>query len=99
MVARLKTTYTGLLSWDDSEGPALERLLALALIRVREQSYCHILDYCFDSVNLELIKSMPLRKVPENSTERQGLRWTWLTLVDVRTRETARREWSQRIAQ
>jgi hypothetical protein len=99
VLARLRLKYPGLLSPSDDCGPALERLLALTLIRLREHSSCYFLDYFFDSVTLELMDNVPLRKVPvDDGPERQGLLWIWLTLVDLwKNDEIHQREWLQRL--
>jgi hypothetical protein len=99
ILARLSFSYPGLRSPCDGDGPAFERLLALTLIRFREHSSCFFLEHFFDSVNVELIQNTPLRSIPaENNSERQGLLWIWLTMVDLwKTDTAAQLEWLQKV--
>jgi hypothetical protein len=71
---RIRAQYPGIQVPDDADAPALERLLALAFIRcceVKRVSH-RFLGCLFDSINIELINKIPLRRIPSKGAGRQG---------------------------
>jgi hypothetical protein len=82
---RIRAQYPGVSVSDDADGPALERLLALAFIRCCEIKRVsqRFLGCLFDSVNIELINKTPLRRIPSKGAGRQGLLWVWLLVAEL----------------
>jgi hypothetical protein len=71
---------------DDEQGPALERLMCLALARCRRDLRIGLrTPACLShSITLDLASKVPLRTVPEDVAERECLLWVWLMLLDSR---------------
>jgi hypothetical protein len=85
LFTQLQNEFPGLQMADDSEGPCLQRLLALALVKhCKAQCMSHrLLGPLFNGVNTELISNAPMRAVPNDPSRRRGLLWIWLTALAV----------------
>jgi hypothetical protein len=85
MLTRLQNDFPGLQMANDSRGPALQRLPALALVK-ESKAKCmahRLLGPLFNRVNNELISNAPMRAVPNDPRERNGLLWVWLIALIV----------------
>jgi hypothetical protein len=85
LFTQLQNEFPGLLMANDSKGPSLQRLLALALVKhCKAQCMSHrLLGPLFNGVNAELITHAPMRAVPHDPRVRKGLLWIWLTALAV----------------
>jgi hypothetical protein len=90
--------FPGLQATDDDSGPALERLLALTLLRYVQSKYHTPLPILNRRIKIELAHELPLRTVNDNTTQRQGLLWIWLMLTDAWSPESAEQKaWVKQI--
>lgn len=76
--------FPGVTVCKDHNGPALERLLGLALVRFcKVQSVPFRIPLClFHSVTLEMTEKVPLRIPSIDPAERAILLWIWLMTLD-----------------
>ena len=98
----LTKTYPGLTAQDDTNGPALERLICLVLMRI-QVGYAIVPAFrsptCMShSITLELTNIIPQRQISATNGEWECVLWIWLMTLDCWSADSPEAErWLRRL--